>query len=161
MVAQIIKLKECIDEKKSFQSKGDVVTYYLKIENKNLNIVKFDADCIKDKLKITHRIGDTFFNISKGGGEQKVEKWILVETKGKGNDYFEQLEKSLSFFDDANCSIHGRYIGRNVPAILKSNERKAFDKLQQKFIAKKGTLYIRNRNVVERIFDINKMDFEK
>jgi hypothetical protein len=156
MVAEIIKLDECIDKKAPFQSKGDVATYYLKVSDENIKFNKYDADCIKAKLKIAHRIGDSFFHLWSGGGEQKQEMWILVETKGKGDDYFEQLEKSLNLFDDAECSVHGRFVGKNVPGILTSKTKKEFDKLQQKFIKKKGTLRFGNKKLEEALLSINK-----
>ncbi len=156
MVAEIINLDECIDKKTSFQSKGEVATYYFKLSDENIKFNKYDADCIKVKLKIEHRIGDSFFHFWTGGGEQKHEMWILVETKGKGDDYFEQLEKSLGLFDDATCSVHGRFVGKKVPGILTSKNKKEFDKLQQKFIKKKGTLRLGNKKLEEVMTSINK-----
>ena len=69
MVAEILKLTECIDNDKRFQSRGDKAIYYLKVQD--LNSIKFNADCIKVKLNIDHRIGDSFFYVWSGGGAQK------------------------------------------------------------------------------------------
>ncbi len=159
MVDKIKKLTECIDDIKPYQSKGDVVTYYLKLISV-LKSVKYDADCVKQKLNITHRIGDSFFYITSGGGSQLKEQWVLIETKGKGNDFFEQLEKSLSLFEDADCPVFGRYIGKNVPGILKSKERKDFDNLQEKFLKKKGNLYVKNKNTTEIWHGMSKSEFK-
>jgi hypothetical protein len=158
MVDKIKKLTECIDDIKPYQSKGDAAVYYLKLKE-GLKSVKYDADCVKSKLNIAHRIGDSFFYITSGGGAQFKEQWILIETKGKGDDYFEQLEKSLSLFEDAGCRIYGRYIGKNVPAILSSKERKEFDKLQHQFLKRKGNLYLKNKIATELWHEIGKSEF--
>lgn len=159
MVNSIRKLEECVDKAKPYQSKGDVVTYYLKLEQ-GLKSFKYDADCVRQKLNVAHRIGDSFFNIASGGGGQLKEQWVLIETKGKGNDFFEQLEKSLSLFEDADCPVFGRYIGKNVPGILKSKERKDFDNLQAKFLKKKGNLYIKNKDTTEIWYEVGKSEFK-
>ena len=163
MVDEILKLKGCIDTRKPYQSTGDVAIYYLKLDMNKLKSVKYDADCVGEKLKINHRTGDSFFYITSGGGSQLKKQWILVETKGKQDDYFEQLENSLALFNDADCSVHGRFIGTNVPAAITLNPKykKPFDRLQQKFLLKKGTLYIRNKNTTEKWIGINDSEFEK
>lgn len=157
-------IEDCIDSTKfPFQSKGKVATYYLKLgRNAEVEIEKYDADLIKEKFKIINRIGDSFFrvykNVNTGKGIKLVEKLILVETKGKSNDYFEQLEQSFELFKSIKGNIHGRFVGLNVPAIFDRNLKPKLNTLQSKFAKKNGTLRYGNRIMREEIISIEESE---
>ncbi len=163
-------VKDCIDIKKPFQSKGNKggegskAIYHLELPlNKSVNVLKYDADCVKVKLNHKDRIGDTFFRI-KNNEKISEEKLILVETKGKQNDYFEQLSKSFDLFIEKGFEgvIHGRFVGYNVPSAV--NFKKVYgnklDIVQKKFGQKKGTIRFGNREMWEEIKNINKSELK-
>jgi hypothetical protein len=162
-------VKECIDNEKPYQSKGNKgsegtkAKYYIKLpENCDFVLLKYDADCVGLKLGYTNRIGDSFFRlISKVEklDDQYVEKMILVETKGKQDDYFEQLEQSFDLVKKSGFkgNIHGRFIGFNVPASVNFNKefKKKLEPVERKFISKKGTIRFGNQVMWEDIKNFN------
>ncbi len=154
----MIELKECIDNNKPYQSKGDKAIYYLRFGNNcNVKTTRFDADCIKKRLNIIHSICDSFFRIEGFNENKKIVKWILVETKGNINntDPFLQLEKSLDLMDNYRDSKHGRIVGTKVPSILTRELKTKFDNLQLKFIKVNGTLHFSNKLMYENFLSIN------
>ncbi len=162
MVNEILG-SDCVDTKTPHQSKGDVSSFYLEIPvhlRKTIKIKKFDADCIKKLLKIEHKIADSFFYIIQGGKSQLKEKWLIVENKGdKFSDAIEQLNKSLEMFADSKASIHGRIITKQVPNILPSSEKSKYDKLQESFSKKKGSVRRGNKVLIEKIISFSESEF--
>jgi hypothetical protein len=146
----------CIDYKHPLTCKGAVATYYLQMPAKNaenIKVKKFDADCVKNKLKVENKIVDAFFLIYKGGGNQRKEKWILVEAKGdKFQHGIQQLSKSLEIFIESGIPAYGRLVTKGVPNIIKNDEEtKLFNELLKKFIKTKGDLKRGNKQLKEQI----------
>lgn len=150
----------CVDKALPLTCKGDVATYYLQMPQENIENIKtkkYDADCIKEKLNIEHKIADAFFNIYKGGGSQRREKWIIVETKGDKLEHgIQQLEKSLEMLLECGSPIYGRLITKGVPNIIKNNDgNKLFNELLKKFVRTKGDLKRGNKQLKEQVVSFN------
>ncbi len=99
-------------------------------------------------------MGIVFFRIiCNEKNNEKLEKLIVVETKGKDNDYFEQLEQSFDLLQGLGFkgNIHGRFIGSNVPSSVNFIKLygKKLNRLQSKF--NNGTIRFGNRIIWEDI----------
>lgn len=173
MVNKILNSVDCIDNVSPNKSKGDVATYYLKLDEKNidnLKMKKFDADKVKEKFKIDSLISDSFFYVTKGGGTQLKEKWILVETKGKDFKHgIWQLDESLNLFENTKAQFFGRLVTKGVPFIIKRKNKnsddslieKMFEELGKKFKKRNGTLIRGNKVMSEIIISFGNFQLEK
>jgi ribosomal protein L22 len=151
-------IKECIDNILPFQSKGNPKvggksgTYYLKIETNLVRSEKYDADCIAKKMNLNQRIADNIFRLI-NNQNTKESKLILVETKGKDQDYFQQLHQTLNLFKNFEGNIHGRFVGFGVPSSFTKNKKlkEGVIALSKKFSQKNGSLRYFNRVSTETI----------